>query len=221
VKLILRSNGGLPYVSDVSEELRGQAELLLPQIASSAAELLPGQQTRVRVDWGIVRLVRRGDELVVEEPDYLVQPLRFIAGLNVTCAVLRAQQEVLERLQVSSRPVQYDQFMLVYAAGLTAARIAAIRQDPQQPGDSGWRVFEASDIDWSVQPKAVRIYDIPSSRPSLMAALALPTGWAVRLRQGTLVEAVAPENRHIALDMSFEYLCGDTHSGGTDHESRA
>jgi hypothetical protein len=199
----MRASTGLHYVMEVSKELSEQAEILLHEIA---AKDVPVDDTdpQVRLDWGIVRLVRRGNELLLEEPDYKSDPLRFVPGLNFTAAVLRAQQRVHARLGVSAEPVAYDQFMLVYPAGLTATRVAATRQLPQLQGDSGWRVFDASRVDWDAEPQARRVYEVAGERPALMGVLSLPVGWSLQLEDDTLAEVAPPNGEPIATLMALQ-----------------
>jgi hypothetical protein len=199
----MNSDSGLVYATEVADDLRPHAEILMRQVLDDD----PGQdggELRVRLDWGIVKLVRRGNEVYLEEPDYRRDPLRFVPQLTFTCAVLRAQQLVHDRLGVKAEPVAYDQFMLVYPAGLTAARVAATRQAPEQPADSGWRVFDAGRIDWAAEPQARRIYEVAGERPALMGILSLPVGWAVRLEGETLTEAAPPEGGPIEVGMAVE-----------------
>ncbi|MGZ5441093.1 MAG: immunity protein Imm33 domain-containing protein [Thermoanaerobaculia bacterium] len=118
-----------------------------------------------------------------------------------TCAVLRAQQRVHDRLGVGAEPAPYDQFLLVYPGGLTAARVAAIRQAPYQPADSGWRVFDSGRIDWTAEPQARRLYEVAGERPALMSVLSLPAGWSVQFENETLAEAAPPEGEPIAVGM--------------------
>lgn len=202
----MNSDSGLVYATEVADDLRPQAEILMRQVLDND-DNDPGPDSgelRVRLDWGIVKLVRRGNEVYLEEPDYRRDPLRFVPQLTFTCAVLRAQQLVHDRLGVKAVPVTYDQFMLVYPAGLTAARVAATRQAPEQPADSGWRVFDAGRIDWAAEPQARRIYEVAGERPALMGILSLPVGWAMRLEGEILTEAAAPEGGPIEVGMVVE-----------------
>jgi len=203
MRLAVRGSRGLEYVTEVSDDLRDQAEILLRLIASKEPEA-NDSGARVRLDWGIVKLVRRGSEVLVEEPDYRRDPLRFIRGLTFTCAVLRAQQRVHDRLKVAAEPVGYDELVLVYLEGLSAARVAATRQASERPGDTGWRVFAANRIDWGAQFGARRVYDVPRERPGLMAVLSLPVGWSVRLEGDTLTEAATPKGERVVVGMALE-----------------
>jgi hypothetical protein len=202
MKRTMRANSGLVYIADVADDLLDQAEILLRLLANEDPALAAGGAP-VRLDWGLVRLERRGDEVVVEEPDYRRDPLQFLPGLNFTCAVLRAQQRVHERLGVGAEPVKYDQVMLVYPGGLSAAHIVATRQAPGHDQDSGWRVFDAAHIDWTQEPQARRFYQIPSVRPELMAVLSLPVGWSIRLHDASLAEAAPPGSQPMAVGMAI------------------
>jgi len=213
MKLSMRGSSGLVYVTEVSDALRDQAEILLRLIASREP-VADGDHACVRLDWGIAKLERRGDEIVVEEPNYRGDPRRFVPGLNFTCAVLRAHQRVHERLCVGAEPVHYDQFMLVYPGGMTAGRIAAIRQATEREKDTGWRVFDGARIDWAAEPEARYVYEVAGERPALMAVLSLPVGWAVRLEGETLMEAAPPTGtgERIAIRMAVQ-LCNDSSLG--------
>jgi hypothetical protein len=203
MRLEINSDSGLVYATEVDNDLRGQAEILLYQLVSKEPKP-DGGDLKVRLDWGIVKLVRRGNEVFVEEPDYRRDPLQFVPQLNFTCAVLRAQQLVHDRLGVRAEPVAYDNFLLVYPGGLTASGVAATRQPPRQPGDSGWRVFDATRIDWKADLQALRVYEIARERQAILSVLSLPVGWSVRLEDDTLVEAAPPDGEPIAVGMTLQ-----------------
>jgi hypothetical protein len=203
MRLEIPTNSGLVYATHVAHDLRPQAEILMRQIVGKNPGS-DGSELRVRLDWGIVNLVRRGNEVFVEEPDYRRDPLRFVPHLDFTCAVLRAQQLVHDCLQVSAEPVTYDSFLLVYPAGLTASRVAATRQPPRRPGDSGWRVFDADRIDWTAEPQARRVYEVAGERQAIMSVLSLPVGWSVRLEDDTLAEVAPPGGEPIEVGMAVQ-----------------
>jgi hypothetical protein len=202
VKLTQSSDTGLTYVAEVAEEVRDQAALLLSLVARGARSVRDGDQ--MRLDWGIVRLARTGYEVTVQEPDYRGDPRRYVPGLNFTCAVLKAQQLVHDRLVVSAAPIAYDQFVSVYPGGLTAPVTAAIRQTAQADLDTGWRIFDADRIDWAAELQARRVYEFARERAALLGALALPEGWAVRFEGRTLVESVSPEGSRRALSLTLD-----------------
>src|ERR1043165_3970403 len=131
MKLELSSDDELTYATEVADDLRDQAGILMRQVLGKAPGA-DGSERRVRLDWGLVKVVRRGNEVILEEPDYKHDPLRFVPQLTFTCAVLRAQQLVHDRLGVRAEPVTYDNFMLVYPGALAAARVAATRQPPER-----------------------------------------------------------------------------------------
>jgi hypothetical protein len=202
MNLTEQGKSGLVYVSAVADDLREQAGILLWQLASQEPE--PDRNGNVRLDWGVVKLVRHGNEVRVEEPDYKHDARRFVPGLNFTAAVLRAQQSVHDRLWVSPEPVKYDQNILVYARDLKPPELAAIRQKTEREGDTGWRLFDAVHIDWSAEPRALRVYEIARERPALMAVLSLPAGWSVRLQDGNLAEVAPPEGEPRTVGMPLE-----------------
>jgi hypothetical protein len=204
MRISLSDGRHLTYVSNVSDDLRPQAELLLGRLAATAPALEPDQELPVRLDWGIVKLIRRNDEMSVEEPDYRTDARRFVPRVTFTCAVLRAQQQLLERLNADPQPVHYDQAVLVYPGALAARRVVAIRRDPLQPVHTGWHVFDEDLIDWDLDAQAVGVYDVPRQQPALMSILALPTGWAVRFEQDTLLEAAPPGGTPMTLGMTFD-----------------
>ncbi len=203
MRLTAQSNTGLVYVTEISEELSQQAGLLL-RIVTGEPVPAQGESLKVSLDWNIVRLTHIGDEVFVEEPDYTRNAQDFVPGLNFTCAVLRAQQLVHERLGVGAEPVNYDQGVLVYPNGLTATSLVAIRQSSEIPEDSGWRVFDAGEIDWSSQPEARRVYEIAPTRPALLSIISLPIGWSIRMEQGTLEETVSPEGERLSINMAIQ-----------------
>ena len=203
LRLELSSNSGLVYATDVADDLRAQAEILMRQIAGKDPGLDSGE-LRVRLDWGVVKLVRHGNEVFLEEPDYRRDPLRFVPHLDFTCAVLRAQQLVHDRLKVSAEPVTYDSFLLVYPAGLTASCVAATRQPSGRPGDSGWRVFDAARIDWTGDLQARCVYEVAGERKAIMSVLSLPVGWSVRLEDDILAEVAPPGGEPIEIGMAIQ-----------------
>src|SRR5262245_17067483 len=191
MKLTVPGSGNLVYVTEVADDLRDQATILLRQIASRLPEL--DFNAPVRLDWGVVKLERQGDEVWVNEPDYRHDPRQYIPGVNFTCAVLRAQQCVHDRLGVSAKPVRYDQSILIYPGALSERRIVAIRQKEETTPDSGWRVFAAEQIDWALEPGACYVYQLAVTRAALLAVLSLPVGWSTQLEGETLKEAAAPD----------------------------
>lgn len=202
MRLTFRNSSGLDYVAEVADELRDLGYLLLSLVAGKPAPA-DGKSLKQRLDWNIVRLTRTGSEVVVEEPDYAYDSEHFLPGLNFTCAVLHAQQLVHARLEVEAEPVNYDAGVLVYPEGLTAAGMAAIRQDSDLPEDSGWRVFDADRVDWKAEPHALRVYEIAAKRPELLSILSLPAGWSIRMEGRSLAEAVSPEGKHMAADLNI------------------
>jgi hypothetical protein len=202
MRLTSRSNNGLLYVTEISEELRNQGSLLLRLVIGQPAPA-DGDSLKVRLDWNIVKLTRTGGEVVVQEPDYTRNSESYLPSLNFTCSVLHAQQLVHERLNVSSEPVNYDEGVLVYPGGLSMTGMATIRQLAKTPEDSGWRVFDAERIDWMAEPLGRRVYEIAGERPALLSTMSLPVGWSIRMEGGLLTEAVSPEGQRHTVNMTI------------------
>jgi hypothetical protein len=202
MKLTMPGSDNLVYVTEVADDLRDQATILLGQIASRSPEL--DLDAPARLDWGVVKLERQGNEVWVNEPDYRHDPRRYIPGMNFTCAVVRAQQCTHDRLGVSAEPVRYDQSILIYPRALSERPIAAIRQKGETPRDSGWRVFAVEQIDWALEPRACYVYQLAVKRAALLAALSLPVGWSVQLEGETLKQAAAPDGSAFVVDLPIE-----------------
>jgi hypothetical protein len=203
MRLTAQGKSGLLYVTEISEALYQQASLLLHLVTGEPVPA-QGKSLKVPLDWNIVRLTHIGDEVFVEEPDYTHDAQDFVPGLNFTCAVLHAQQLVHDRLGVGAEPVNYDQGVLAYPNALTATSLVAIRQSSEILEDSGWRVFDAGEIDWSRQPEARRVYEIAPTRPALLGIISLPIGWSVRMEQGILEETVSPEGERLSINMAIQ-----------------
>src|SRR5437016_1403971 len=133
-----RRVGDLELVATCDDTFARQAESLLAAVASFHGKG-KGLADGVTVQFGfsVLALRRRGNELLVCEPDYGGDPFTQTRD-DVTCtlAVLTAQAAVVNRLGVEPVDVRFDD-LVVAARGCLAERRVYLQRSEPKPGDSG------------------------------------------------------------------------------------
>jgi hypothetical protein len=171
--------------------------LWLLDLVASRAEVGPGlaDGTTVQVGWSVLTLAATaGGTLEVREPAFDSDPLAATrADVSTTLRVLAAQTELLRRVGSEGLAARFDDKVIVQKGCLAEPGIYAQRSQPS-PGDSGWYVgladgpaaVGADDL------RAIRLFQLLTLRPGLLAAMALPVDWMC-VWQGEDIRGIADD----------------------------
>ena len=174
-----------------AEPVGRQAQWLLELLTTQAARGLSLQDGRtIQVGWTILRLRKRGEDLVVCEPDYSGDAFNSERDDVTASLLVQAQQnEVLRRLGEEGEAALF-QDKVVFASGSLAERRVYLERIPGSPeGDSGWYVGPADRRDADPHLDAMYVYQLLGSRPALLQVFALPPKYLI-VFDGDEIEAV-------------------------------
>lgn len=178
------------------DDLAHQGQWLLGVIASrdgSGPGLADG--TTVQVGWSVLTLAATaGGELQVREPAFDANPLASTqADVSTTLRILAAQTDLLRRVGSEGLAARFDDKVIVQKGCLADPGIYAQRSQPA-PGDSGWYVGLADGpaAAGAEDLEAIRLFQLLTLRPGLLAAMALPVDW-VCVWQGEDIRGIADD----------------------------
>lgn len=175
--------GEVNLVAHCDEAFAVQAGSMLEAIAS-----LQGQGkglddgVHVQFGWSLLTLRRRGDELLVCEPDFDGDPFHGVRE-DVTCTlrILMGQVAVVRRLGLRPVEIRFED-KVVLAKGCLAGRRVYLQRSQPRPGDSGWYVGPVDGPAPEQRPEsfeAIHVFELLRRRASLLQVLALPAGYLV------------------------------------------
>ena len=175
-----------------ADELTEQGEFLADSVARRAHQVggLTEGET-FEFGWCVLKLVRSGDKLELQEPDYSANPLlNFRSDVSTSLRVVLAQNELLHRIQVVPRGSRFDE-KIVLRKGCLPHEHLYMERSPPTDGDSGWYLSQAGEQSSPEASDLESIYSFQllAARPSLLSCLLLPPGWFV-VWQGNKIEAV-------------------------------
>lgn len=184
-----RTISGQTVTLDCDPTFAPLADDVLDTLARIARETGPPfNGMRIRFGWSVITLREHAEGgLLVCEPDFESDPLRQVRPeLNTTLRVLAEQTLLLRRVGEQPLDVGFDQFVVAARGALAAPSLQLKRSSSLEPEDSGWYLADATDTGPPQDPdllEAIRIFMLLRVRPSVMRALALPTGYSVLLQR--------------------------------------
>lgn len=156
---------------------------------------------RVRYGWSVLILRENSTGgLIVCEPDFEGDPIHGSRPeVDTTLEVIERQTAVTERCGVTPVDVGFEQVMVVGRKALAESCVQLYRATPSDAADSGWsiQIEGAAPSDESGDFSAIRVFELLSVRPSLLAVLALPLGFAVVFQGDRLMAVFDPEGKEL------------------------
>lgn len=198
----LRTGKRLVAEVDATQEATGRE--ILNELAAIADAPGMADAIEVELDWSILRLHGIGQEVLVEEPDYMHNPRRFIPSLLVTCSVFDAQQQLLRELEIDGDPATAQQYARVSREALQSTSVVGYRHTEAEAAFCGWQIVSAgSPIDQQTFGQYA-IHELAAQRRAWIAAMVLPAGWSFRCVGNTVVDCVSPMGRTYKLQLSVD-----------------
>jgi hypothetical protein len=191
-----RKIGKFNVVAVCANDLAAPAEALLDKIADIDRQEPIKDGTTIEFGWSFLTLRDLGDNMMIFEPYFDGNPFEDeLPQVECTLRVLTQQIRLLNRLGVAGVTSHFQDKVVLEKGSLAAGRIYLERQKVRSPNDSGWYVggVEKAENKITVDDlESVFVYQLLNSRPSVMAALALPFGFQV-IFFGDDIEAVFDE----------------------------
>lgn len=155
----------------------------------------------LRWGWSALILVRMSDgRLQVHEPDFDDDPLEHVrADVTTTLQVQAASRDLLARCGCVPVPFAFDDALVVAGDALAQPVLMAQRSESSAPGDSGWYLGARPGFEHT-EPAPRMAFELLTTRPALLPALALPTGWQVVLEGERITRVVDDSDRDVVRD---------------------
>lgn len=145
----------------------------------------------IKFGWAPLKVLTEGAMLRVWEPDFSGNPFRdFTPSVDMTLRVLAIQVGLINSLGIKGNPPDFSQKVVVAVDCLKADQLHLERQSAERPDDTGWSIDFNDDkrVGW----EAKYVFQIALERLSLMAPLALPTGYSCNIK-GYFIESIFNE----------------------------
>jgi len=201
MRLELPLPSGSVLVAEIDDTDESAGRELLQRLAPSATSLHDGRFLEVDLDWTAVRLRARGHEVYVEEPDYRRNVADFAPTFVLTCRVFAAQQQMLQALRVKGLPVKAQQFVRVSNDALQSVSVVGVRRPESESLFSGWQIVSTASDEAHGQ---YTVRELSGNRLAWCVPLPLPAHWAFRFVGRSLVDAVSPDGKTHALNLSID-----------------
>ena len=196
-RAIQRHIGGRRVVITFEPGQESMARGVMATLARICGERRPQAGMSVRLGWSLVRLVEDPhDGLILCEPDFDGDPLHQARqGVSTTLAVLRMQSRLCHAVDVQPQDAGFEQFIVVAGGALMLREIQLLRTTTNGPEDSGWSLgplgYAVAEEDYG----AMRLYELLSQRPIVLAVVALPSDFAAVIENETVVAVFDPQGR--------------------------
>ncbi|WP_232697734.1 immunity protein Imm33 domain-containing protein [Brevibacillus daliensis] len=163
------------------EYLSKQAESLLDLVEEIDKEEGPIKDgANIQFGWIILTVCERESDWVIVAPDFTNNPfIDKTEDITISLNVLVGQTYNLNKMQVEGEATLFHDKIVVAKGVFDMEHVYLERSQKSGDGDSGWYVGPVEKPDGEIELESYYVYQLLALRPSLLQALALPTGYMV------------------------------------------
>ncbi|WP_127534409.1 immunity protein Imm33 domain-containing protein [Paenibacillus kobensis] len=186
---------GRKFVANCEEFLSPQVEWLLElfkEIEADQGQITSGM--KIQIGWTIYTVIDRDGVFEIVAPNYKTNPFSDMSeDLSVSLSVQLAQNHILHKLKIDGEASLFQDKIVVAKGAIDLEKVYLERSKNSTNGDSGWYLGPVEDSNEDSELEAYYIYQLLNLRPSLLKALAIPSGHIVVFEKDE-IEAVLDED---------------------------
>jgi tetratricopeptide (TPR) repeat protein len=172
-------------------------DAVVEQLLDHASEFehrAPGLENGITIQygWPILTLREQGDDLILCEPDWHVEP-RTNHQEHVTFSAMQVLQAqlVLSLTKASPQDCSCHETVFIERGALEADRCIMVRNKADSNADSGWSL--RCTVDREFLGTAVPMTSLVSRAPHYLKVVQLPVDWRAYFENGNLEQIVDPQ----------------------------